>query len=93
MCLTILWGWRLKGSHNGLDRLFYYGICPGQVFPTVTRAYLGPCSNVCNDFFYCKHSEQKSPSDPVGIYLLKVNKRNTRTRSEICSMLTIKTSE
>ena len=30
---------------------------------------------------------------PAGIYLLKVNKRNTRTRCEICSALTIKTSE
>ena len=30
---------------------------------------------------------------PVGIYLLKVNNRNTRTRCEICSKLTIKTSE
>ena len=32
-------------------------------------------------------------SDPVGIYLLKVNNRNTRTRFEICSKLTIKTPE
>ena len=30
---------------------------------------------------------------PVGIYLLKVNNRNTRTRREICSKLTIKTPE
>ena len=30
---------------------------------------------------------------PVGIYLLKVNNRNTRTRCEICSKLTIKTPE
>ena len=30
---------------------------------------------------------------PVGIYLLKVNNRNTRARREICSKLTIKTSE
>ena len=30
---------------------------------------------------------------PVDIYLLKVNNRNTRTRCEICSKLTIKTSE
>ena len=30
---------------------------------------------------------------PVGIYLLKVNNRNTRTRSAICSKLTIKTPE
>ena len=31
--------------------------------------------------------------DPVSIYLLKVNKRNTRTRCEICSKLTIKMPE
>ena len=30
-------------------------------------------------------------SNPVGIYLLKVNNRNTRTRCEIFSKLTIKT--
>ena len=29
----------------------------------------------------------------VGIYLLKVNNRNTRIRCEICSKLTIKTPE
>ena len=34
-----------------------------------------------------------SYSVPAGIYLLKVNNRNTRTRCEICSKLTIKTSE
>ena len=30
---------------------------------------------------------------PVGNYMLKVNNRNTRTRYEICSKLTIKTPE
>ena len=30
---------------------------------------------------------------PVGIYLLKVSDRNTRTKCEICSELTIKTQE
>ena len=30
---------------------------------------------------------------PAGIYLLKVNNRNTKTRSEICSKLTIKIPE
>ena len=30
---------------------------------------------------------------PAGIYLFKVNKRNTRTKDEICSKLTIKTPE
>ena len=29
--------------------------------------------------------------DPVGLYLLKVKNRNTRTRREICLKLTIKT--
>ena len=29
----------------------------------------------------------------AGIYLLKVNNRNTRTRCEICSKLTLKTPE
>ena len=28
---------------------------------------------------------------PAGIYLLKVNNRNTRARCEICSKLTVKT--
>ena len=32
-------------------------------------------------------------NNPAGIYLLKVNNRNTRTRCEICSKLTIKTPE
>ena len=31
--------------------------------------------------------------NPVGIYMLKVNNGNTRTRCEICSKLTIKTPE
>ena len=31
--------------------------------------------------------------DPTGIYLLKVNNRNTRKRCEISSKLTIKTLE
>ena len=31
--------------------------------------------------------------NPAGIYLLKVNDRNTGTRCEICSKLTIKTPE
>ena len=31
--------------------------------------------------------------DTAGIYLLKVNNKNTRTRCEICSKLKIKTPE
>ena len=30
---------------------------------------------------------------PAGIYLLKVNSRNTRARCDVCSKLTIKTPE
>ena len=33
------------------------------------------------------------PTPPASIYLLKFNNRNTRTRCEICSKLTIKTPE
>ena len=33
------------------------------------------------------------PDYPAGIYLLKVNNRNTRTRCEICSKLTVKATE
>ena len=32
-------------------------------------------------------------TNPVGIYMLKVNNRNTRARCEICSKLTMKTQE
>ena len=32
-------------------------------------------------------------NNPAGIYLLKVNNRNTRARCEICFKLTIKTPE
>ena len=35
----------------------------------------------------------KVPQFAVGIYMFKVNNRNTRTRCEICSKLTIKTTE
>ena len=31
-------------------------------------------------------------TNPAGIYLLKLNNRNTRTRCEICSKLTVKTT-
>ena len=38
-------------------------------------------------------SEKSLDTLPAGIYLLKVNNRNTRTKCEICSKLTIKTPE
>ena len=43
---------------------------------------------------YFHHFRKNSvPPCPAGIYLLKFNNRNTRTRCEICSKLTIKTPE
>ena len=50
-------------------------------------------------FFFKKRSiidvEQglKNTFFPAGNYMLKVNNKNTRTRSETCSKLTIKTPE
>ena len=38
-------------------------------------------------------SNEGSASNPSGIYMRKVSKRNTRTRFEICSKLTIKIPE
>ena len=42
-------------------------------------------TTISNSHFICYN--------PAGIYLLKVNNRNTRTRCEIYSKLTIKTPE
>ena len=36
---------------------------------------------------------KKNYYNPAGIYLFKVNNRNTRTRCEICSKLTINTPQ
>ena len=49
----------------------------------------GP-KNILSTFHTVK---SKWVSYPFSIYLLKVNNRNTRTRCEICSKLTIKTPE
>ena len=43
--------------------------------------------------FKFKHAGACGIGNPAGIYLLEVNKRNTRTRCEICSKLTIKIPE
>ena len=39
------------------------------------------------------YSKRYHTSFPFGNYMFKVNNRNARTRSEICSKLTIKTPE
>ena len=40
-----------------------------------------------------KSKRFQKTTDPAGNYMFKVNNRNTRTRYEICSKLTIKTRE
>ena len=42
---------------------------------------------------YTSGTIANSQRTPAGIYLFKVNNRNTRTRCEICSKLTINTPE
>ena len=42
---------------------------------------------------YVNDNDGNYGNEPADIYLLKVNNRNTRTRCEICSKLTIKTPE
>ena len=49
------------------------------------------CSfSLCCSFFAYDYQKRV---DPVGIYLLKVYNRNTRTRCQICLKLTMKTPE
>ena len=50
------------------------------------------CKESINIFDFL-HGDAHRGKDPVGIYLRKVNNRNTITRCEICSKLTIKTPE
>ena len=50
-----------------------------------------------DEFWYCTRDLIKYAQNckiyPAGNYMFKVNNRNTRTRCEICSKLTIKTPE
>ena len=43
--------------------------------------------------FLGRKCQKENALMPAGIYLLKVGNRNTRTRCQICSKLTIKTPE
>ena len=49
--------------------------------------------NACIIWVVCLIKYVWASKSPAGIYLLKVNIRNIRTRCEICSKLTIKTPE
>ena len=69
----------------------------GKIFRTVKR--LNIRSNVFNDNNINIQSDtfivnfEQIWCNPAGSYMFKVNNRNTRTRCEVCSKLTIKTPE
>ena len=69
----------------------------GKIFRTVKR--LNIRSNVFNDNNINIQSDtfivnfEQIWYNPAGSYMFKVNNRNTRTRCEVCSKLTIKTPE
>ena len=46
----------------------------------------------CEYYYFPKYFRPQS-YNPVGIYMFKVNNRNTRTSCEMCSKVTIKTPE
>ena len=57
-----------------------------------SEAYLGPYETSMIGLFYeTIHKKSIVRRFPACIYLLKVNNRNTRTRCEICSKLTVNT--
>ena len=62
-------------------------------FPTLCEVHLNLKSTQTTiENMKCEAKVENSVL-PSGIYLLKVNNRNTRTRCEICSKLTIKTPD
>ena len=69
------------------NKYFQTSLFQGRVYMAALRLFQDHIVIYCCQYFYY------NTSIPVGIYLLKVNNRNTRTRREICSKLTIKTPE
>ena len=75
-------------------RDYYVNIVSG-LFLYLIIVYKGLfCPNKINNIYYMQHNDSFDfDSNTAGIYLFKVNNRNTRTRCEICSKLTINTPE
>ena len=63
--------------------------------PQFSRSINSLCeTDLIETMFSFLHRESQSVAPYLAeVYLLKVNKRNTRTRCEVCSKLTIKTPE
>ena len=70
-------------------------MCSQQNIPTQIRKVAMSATSAVGDGCQCLslQNPHNLAAFPAGIYLLKVNNRNTRTRCEICSKLTIKTPE
>ena len=67
---------------------------PGRLLNVLCSFNLRPVSTGLKTFDWVLITPMcNSKTFPADIYLLKVNSRNTRTRYEICSELTIKTPE
>ena len=70
---------------------FLHSICRPDMYIFISVQYCSLIIVKCINFSCFKSIECSMP--PVGIYLLKVNSRNTRRRCVISSILTTKTSE
>ena len=83
--------------------IFPNGFCPGMHFSFAhrsreikfvqTRKIFSAVTYLIYQDVFPKLTDNIAAQIPVRIYLLKANKRNARTRCEICSKLTIKTPE
>ena len=80
-CIVILY-W--QGAHH----IF----CFTRLRLTISELWQPPLKLTVHNVYF-PLIEFKCTDSPAGIYLFKVNDRNTRTRREICSKLTIKTPE
>ena len=76
----VLWS---NGIYTHIQIFFYDSKFYGSL--TITTQGL--------QYYLKRYHERYSPAFPVGNYVFKVSNRKSRTRFEICSKLTIKTSE